>query len=1302
MSAQNIIEFGFNVEELNQQKQEVLTLMVDLFGKLEKYDGTVINPIKLGGLADLKKGISDSTAAMGEFQQTAEKFNETITKQFNSKQKEKKATEDLTLAEKEHEKTLQTIIQTKAKISEADTNAANDSAIEIQRLAKIRAEVNANAKAYLSEIGSLNEAKANITVLTNERNKLNLSTIEGRERLVQLNSEIDLNNEFIRENSAALEKQKINIGNYTGATSVLGTALNNIDQKLAQMAAQGNTASEAFQKLTLEQKLLDQLLQRSQKGFGSITQEMRQTRNTLDALTVAGLGNTEAFHALNIEYEKARQKVVELRTEQKIMTSESPALAALVATARGIGGAYALGAGASALFAEGNEKVEKELNKLVAIMTLLQGLEEAVRALKERGAIATALQATATKALVLARNIEVAIMGTSTTVLKGETIAKELNTEATELNTGAVEANAEGVAINTEAMVGTTVATEGAEVATISFRTALISTGIGAILIGVVYAITKLVSAIGEWINADEKAIEKEKALAEASKEAFALNQQLNEAYEQGAKTRLDQLEKVDAQTKASGQNQFTQFAAQRAIEEQKKQIAADELKRLGVTDAKIREAYALRKFNTEQLIELQNTLIEVTEKGDKSEIERATKEIAANKAGAERTELKITTILGLQKDFNDASAKLDENSIAQAKAAGDLLAKVSEDAAERRYKIQSDKNNRVLSDERSSEGERIAAIKSNYSAEVSLEQTKEAELKRQFDAGYITEKEYNNSVANLQTDLNLKLLKAKEDQEKIIDQFSERRLVAFNTKSKNLLESDAAAEAAISKDLQKDLNVRLDALKKNIADRKREITLDYDLQVKLAKEHGKTQEEIDAIESGRAKALIDLTANTQKDIYDIVISYGEKRLKAIDDLNKAEHRGNDVQENNNSQRSALDQEFLNRNISYGKYIKEKKKLDRDYAVNKAKADVEDDEASLKRIKDYELLELASKKRIATAELVLARSSGNEERIKNAESAFNAIQVLQTKAADADVAATKKANEDKGKLNEEQVRKNVEAAQFLHDKEKELASSALNLAQKLVDAQYENKINHIEETMQKEDEQSANQIAAIQRSTLSQRDQAAEIIIISESQKARDRQLKNEEKQEKRKQAIFDRDVAAAKAGWSTAEAVIGAIAEYGGTPYAFAISAVIAALGAVEIATIFATSIPAYASGVDDHPGGPALAGELYKPELIREPGKQPYIVDKPTILDLPIHSAVIPLDDMVYNIGSTGMARGMSSINDNGGAGAWEIAKWQAGQFRKALAGNKKQIINSIHIHNDYNGLNVDYINKKILGKG
>lgn len=71
------------------------------------------------------------------------------------------------------------------------------------------------------EAGTLEKLAARNKLLREEQRKLNLETKEGIKRNKEINREIDSNTAFVKKNSDALVKQKMNIGNYQSALSGL-------------------------------------------------------------------------------------------------------------------------------------------------------------------------------------------------------------------------------------------------------------------------------------------------------------------------------------------------------------------------------------------------------------------------------------------------------------------------------------------------------------------------------------------------------------------------------------------------------------------------------------------------------------------------------------------------------------------------------------------------------------------------------------------------------------------------------------------------------------------------------------------------------------------------------------------------------------------------------------------------------------------------------------------------------------------------------------------------------------------------
>lgn len=93
-----------------------------------------------------------------------------------------------------------------------------------------------------------NLTKAN-KALREERKKLDTQSVEGKKRIQEINAQLDKNTETIKGNVSALEKQKLNIGNYA-------SALDRVIPGLSGFIEKGASATKTVQGLTLAQKLL--------------------------------------------------------------------------------------------------------------------------------------------------------------------------------------------------------------------------------------------------------------------------------------------------------------------------------------------------------------------------------------------------------------------------------------------------------------------------------------------------------------------------------------------------------------------------------------------------------------------------------------------------------------------------------------------------------------------------------------------------------------------------------------------------------------------------------------------------------------------------------------------------------------------------------------------------------------------------------------------------------------------------------------------------------------------------------------
>jgi len=143
------------------------------------------------------------------------------------------------------------------------------------------------ALALDNEVTSITEAREANKVLNKLRNEANATTAEGQEEIRKLNNALDANNAFIKENSDAYLKQKINIGNYKDS----------IIEAFEEM-------EKNKQALVEEQKALVQLRDETEKGSESwiyYNNQVNQTNTQINILSVSmGEMNDEANASASI------------------------------------------------------------------------------------------------------------------------------------------------------------------------------------------------------------------------------------------------------------------------------------------------------------------------------------------------------------------------------------------------------------------------------------------------------------------------------------------------------------------------------------------------------------------------------------------------------------------------------------------------------------------------------------------------------------------------------------------------------------------------------------------------------------------------------------------------------------------------------------------------------------------------------------------------------------------------------------------------------------------------------------------
>ena len=173
---------------------------------------------------DAEKQVKDLVKLMGDLAKSYEttfnqskKLDDQIKKLSKSTDDNKKKKEQLTDIQKEEARILKASATTKAKLQKIESASNKLLIAEQQALQKRNKELKNSIALEDKSIGTRKRLRLENIKLREEREDLNLATQKGKDRLAELNTEIDKNNDLLKDTSDSLTKQKIGIGGYEDA-----------------------------------------------------------------------------------------------------------------------------------------------------------------------------------------------------------------------------------------------------------------------------------------------------------------------------------------------------------------------------------------------------------------------------------------------------------------------------------------------------------------------------------------------------------------------------------------------------------------------------------------------------------------------------------------------------------------------------------------------------------------------------------------------------------------------------------------------------------------------------------------------------------------------------------------------------------------------------------------------------------------------------------------------------------------------------------------------------------------------------
>ncbi len=1296
---QNIIDLGYDVEKLTAQQKVVVACLNEVFQLSENLDGRKIAP-DITGIQDFNKAQATS----------------------------KKAMDDIGLAVKEYNKVLSDMATTQAKQNAASSTAAENLAIEKEQLRQKNAELK-NAAAYLvASTGSVNEAIAANKRLVAERNALGDADGKNAEKVKELNAVINQNNEFIKRNSSALEQQKQNVGNYAGsmkpAFDTLSIELERIRKQLGNM----KPTDSGFEKLANEEKLLSQLTENLSQVFTSTKSELRAFTEAAKQMgSEFGVADTRFQEFVNQVGER-KDELQDIQNTINFSASDTKYLDSIVGAVTGLAGAYGAAQAATQLFGADNEELQKGMAKMQAIMTLVTSLQAMMNAIQTDGAAVQGFLAIKTKLLAASEYI----LGTSKQVLTAATVENTVVTEASAIAiTEATVANEglEAVSIVTSgALAVQTAVTEGAEVATVSLATAFAATGIGAIVIALAAGIAYLAVKTYDWINADERAAESQAKLTEASKVVIdAINGEIEAVKvlaEQRKKSLVDELSAAEK----SGQNQEKIFAIKKKIAEFDKKAADDAISRNGVNDKNFRfiqttyegRALAVKNYS-ERLLEAKRIESDNALNGNNNgheDIGLLEKKLEQTKKELDTDKAKFDQQKKLRDDKANADKASNELAIEQSKFTADEQRKITLESTRLESDLVQSKNAIILGDERSTQAQRIAAMRSN------LEQQKKIAKAERDDV--LNNPSSSNADITLAKkkfiDENKKLsLSEKEDERKLNLEYHNKQLEAEKNYDGILANERIAANKRISSSDVFSYEERAAALEKSNEDQKAIIDKDYATQKATKVLSVSELKALDADHKAKLKAL---SIQSESDLISIQLSTYEKLKKDAEeyykDTAKDAELANSVQLLNtqirySEEKKALNDKFLAGTIGLRKYNIEAKKLEQDAA----KQSLKDIQANIQAQIATEKIGLDN-----SVKNLIAIEKQKADLLVNGNNADGSLDDQQKIELDA---LNKKYRDEENALKDHQIKMNNLDAQSAKNSEqiekdkiekkkafkaqafeltKQLVDESINLIKTLIDSGYENELNALQKVKDQSDENYATELKNIEGSSLSQQDKAARTTQLHAEQKARDKELEREQREIKNRQAKADRAFSVAQIIESTGVAVVNALGSFPFTPANLVLASLVGAIGAVQLATVLSKPIPQYAEGTDNHPGGLAIVGEGKYKENVTLPSGESFIADKPMLLNLPMGTSVDPItSDAIDTMMSNAMFHRTSKMallaeqRENRRIDKLEAVMKENNQLLKKIADKETQVktVNKITVDIGW----TNYINQQVYGK-
>jgi hypothetical protein len=194
------------------------------------------------------------------------------------------------------------------------------------------------------------------------------------------------------------------------------------EQEVTKLSAAYNTLSEdiasgALKEHKNELNKQTEAIVKQVEQTENLTKKLRAMIRELAAMKAAGKDNTDEFRRMSREAGELQDTIGDAREQVRALASDTKKLDAVAQAFRGIAAGMSIATGASALFGEENEDLQKSLLKVQAAMAVLNGVQEVATLVTGQNALKTYILDGAQKAVAVSARVMGVSVQTATAVM---------------------------------------------------------------------------------------------------------------------------------------------------------------------------------------------------------------------------------------------------------------------------------------------------------------------------------------------------------------------------------------------------------------------------------------------------------------------------------------------------------------------------------------------------------------------------------------------------------------------------------------------------------------------------------------------------------------------------------------------------------------------------------------------------------------------------------------------------------------------------------------------------------------------